>query len=300
MKAPKENKGILSYFFKKLKLYTSKNYINYRFRRMQWFFVQKGNKSIEYQFNSNIKVKLYTDRQLSKLIYCNQFEKDEFQFISDYIKPGYVVYDIGANIGLHSLFLADVIGSGGCCYSFEPTKATFDSLNENISLNTFNNIFPYNIALSDKEETLQIYKSTNGYDAWNSLGGFQKIGNNQYDLESVQCIPLDTFLERNPDVRKPDFIKIDTEGWELHVLKGCYTLLKNYSPIIMMEYAQRNLNLTNTKQSDLYDYLDTLGYYLYQYDYITKKFSTVNREDVYEYINVIATKEKLKSVGNEN
>ena len=250
-------------------------------------------KSIEYQYNNKIKLKLYTDRELSKLIYCNQFEKDEFQFMNEYIKKDFVVYDVGANIGLHSLYLSNIIGTKGVCYSFEPTKATFDSLNENILLNGFKNIIPYNLALSDKEEILQIYKSTNGYDAWNSLGGFQKIGNNKYDLENVMCVPLDRFLERNPDVKKPEFIKIDTEGWELHVLKGCYELLKNSNPVLMMEYAQRNLNLTNTKQSDLYDYLTSLGYNLYQYDYKNNKFSLINRENVYEYINVIATKEFL-------
>ncbi len=70
---------------------------------------------------------------------------------------------------------------------------------------------------------------------------------------------MDRFLELHPEVKHPDFLKIDTEGWELHVLKGAYHLLKNEQPVIMMEYAQRNLNLTNTKQSDLYDYLYIIG-----------------------------------------
>lgn len=278
----------------KLRLYTSKGYINFRVRSIQWFFVKQRAKSIDYQYDKNIKVKLYTDRQLSKLIYCNQFEKDEFSFMEHYIKPGYVVYDIGANIGLHSLYLSNMIGPEGRCYSFEPTKGTFDSLNENVKLNGFTNIETLNLALSDKEETLQIYKSTNGYDAWNSLGGFQKIGNNQYDLENVSCIPMDRFLELHPEVRHPDFLKIDTEGWELHVLRGAYNLLKNEAPVIMMEYAQRNLNLTNTKQSDLYDYLSTLGYTLYQYDYKQNRFDAISRDDVFEYINVIATKTSLQ------
>ncbi len=293
MNTKRGKNNLLSSIVKKIALYTSKNYINFRIRSLQWFFVSKRNKSIEYQYNDKIKINLYTDRELSRLIYCNQFEKDEFQFMSEYIKKDFVVYDIGANIGLHSLYLSTIIGPKGICYSFEPTKATFDSLNENISLNGFTNIIPYNLALSDKEETLPIYKSTNGYDAWNSLGGFQKIGNNKYDLENVMCIPLDRFLEKTPEVKRPDFIKIDTEGWELHVLKGCYEVLKNGNPILMMEYAQRNLNLTNTKQSDLYDYLVSLGYSLYHYDYKNKIFSLINRDDVYDYINVIATKESL-------
>lgn len=293
MQSTKQKKGFFTFVAEKLRLYTSKGYISFRIRSIQWFFVKLRAKSIDYQYDKHIKVKLYTDRQLSKLIYCNQFEKDEFSFMEHYIKPGYVVYDIGANIGLHSLYLSNMIGPNGRCYSFEPTRGTFDSLNENVKLNGFTNIETLNLALSDKEETLQIYKSTNGYDAWNSLGGFQKIGNNQYDLENVSCIPMDRFLELYPEVRHPDFLKIDTEGWELHVLKGAYNLLKNEAPVIMMEYAQRNLNLTNTKQSDLYDYLTSLGYNLYQYDYKHNRFETISRDDVFEYINVIATKGKL-------
>jgi FkbM family methyltransferase len=293
MQSAKKKMSLPVFVYKKLRLYTSKGYINFRIRSIQWFFVRKRAAFIEYQYDKNIKLKLYTNRQLSKLIYCNQFEIDEFQFMHEHVKRNAVVYDIGANIGLHSLYLSTVIGAEGQCYSFEPTKATFDSLMENIELNRFKNIRPYNLALSDKEETLQIYKSTNGYDAWNSLGGFQKIGNNQYDLENVVCLPLDRFLEVNPDVRHPDFIKIDTEGWELHVLKGAYQLLKNEQPVIMMEYAQRNLDLTNTKQSDLHDYLTSLGYHLYQYDYKNNKFDSISRDDVYEYINVIASKKPL-------
>lgn len=293
MKSKREKKGLISFIAEKTMLYTSKDYISFRLRSIQWFFVKKSTKSIDYQYNEKIRLKLYTDRELSRLIYCNQFEKDEFQFMSKYVKPGSVVYDIGANIGLHSLYLSTVIGADGICYSFEPIRTTFDSLNENISLNGFKNVVSYNIALSDKEETLQMYKSKNGYDAWNSLGGFQKIGNNQYDLENVYCIPMDRFLEKNPGVKKPDFIKVDTEGWEMHVLKGSHDFLKNNSPVLMMEYAQRNLNLTNTRQCDLHDYLTSLGYNLYQYDYKNEKFLPILRDDVYDYINVIATKGTL-------
>lgn len=289
----KEKKNLIRFIISKVVLYTSKDYINFRLRSIRWFFVKRGAKTIDYQYNDKIKLKLFTDRELSRLIYCNQFEKDEFQFMDKYVKNGTVVYDIGANIGLHSLYLSTVIGDSGVCYAFEPVKSTYDSLNENVLLNGFKNIVSYNVALSDKEETLEMYKSKNGYDAWNSLGGFQKIGNNQYELEKVVCIPLDSFLEKNPDVKKPDFLKIDTEGWEMNVLKGAHNFLKDNSPVLMMEYAQRNLNLTNTRQSDLHDYLTSLGYNLYQYDYKNDRFLPVNRDDIYDYINIIATKSKL-------
>ncbi len=147
-----------------MRLYTSKGYLNFRFTEYPVVFCQKKRQSPSTtNMIRNIKLKFYTDRQLSKLIYCNQFEKDEFSFMEHYIKPGYVVYDIGANIGLHSLYLSNMIGPNGRCYSFEPTRSTFDSLNENVQpLNGFTNIETLNLALSDKEETLQIYKSTNG------------------------------------------------------------------------------------------------------------------------------------------
>jgi len=285
--------NVFSFILGKLSLYTSGSYINYRIRSLMWFFVKRRFKSIIYQFDKNIKIKLYTNRQLSRLIYCNQFEKDEFDFINKYVKKDSVVYDIGANIGLHSLFLANHVGGEGVCYSFEPIKDTFESLNENVLLNGITNIHTFNLALSDREETLQMYKSVNGYDAWNSLGGLQKGENNKYDLENVKCIPLDTFLKNDSGIKKPDFIKMDTEGWELHVLKGCSDLLKNNSLVLMIEYSKKSLTLTNTKQSDLSDYLTSLGYKLYQYDYKNNRFTLIDRQHTYEYINVIATKEPL-------
>jgi FkbM family methyltransferase len=277
-------------YLNKLFFYISKAYLIYRLRSLLWFFIKLRKNVLNYQYGNRFKIKLYTSSKLSKLIYCGQFEKDEFGYIDKYINKDSVIFDIGANIGLHSLYFSCVIGSDGFCYSFEPVKSTYDRLNENIEFNVFKNIKAFNIAFSNSDQTLDIYRSKNGYDAWNSLAGFQNISDNKFEISKVECKKLDDFLDSNPSIRPPDFIKIDTEGWELNVLKGAQNYLTNNSPVLMIEYSQKNLKMANTEQSELFDYLTSLGYQLFQYNHKKDYFLPISRNDVYDYINVIAKK----------
>ena len=56
----------------------------------------------------------------------------------------------------------------------------------------------------------------------------------------INGITLDKFLEKNKKIKKIDFIKIDTEGHELEVLKGAEKTIKKFKPILMVE--KNNLN----------------------------------------------------------
>lgn len=69
-----------------------------------------------------------------------------------------VFYDIGANIGWHSLNLSARFRNAAY-YCFEPIPDTYQHLLENIRLNSFSNIYSYNLALSDRQDIQEFFLS---------------------------------------------------------------------------------------------------------------------------------------------
>lgn len=80
----------------------------------------------------------------------NKFEEVEIDFFSRLIKPGMIVVDAGANIGLYSIIAGKLVGENGQIFAFEPSSETFKRLLNNIHLNQVTNIYPYNLGLGDK------------------------------------------------------------------------------------------------------------------------------------------------------
>jgi hypothetical protein len=84
------------------------------------------------------------------------FENDILLDLAQYIPPGSVVFDIGANIGNHAVFWA-VKGHAQKVYCFEPVPSTYAILKRNVALNQLEDrIIALNLALSDQIEGLEI------------------------------------------------------------------------------------------------------------------------------------------------
>lgn len=130
-------------------------------------------------------------------------EKREYGFPQ--FKPK-LIFDIGANIGVVSVIMANVYPEATIC-AFEPVKENYDLLVENTS--HYKNVITHHCGLGDNNRNLKIYKS----DDARNLGGFSteivgEVG------EEVRITRVKTYLQR---VGVPDLIKIDCEGaeWEI-------------------------------------------------------------------------------------
>lgn len=76
----------------------------------------------------------------SSIYYEGCFEPLTTAVIDKYVKSGMTVFDIGANIGCHTLRCAKLVGKSGKVIVFEPMSWAFAKLKRNIELNDFNNI----------------------------------------------------------------------------------------------------------------------------------------------------------------
>ncbi|MBF0479335.1 MAG: FkbM family methyltransferase [Candidatus Omnitrophica bacterium] len=145
----------------------------------------------------------------------------------DSMKPGEVFFNIGANIGLYSIYAAK---QGVKVIAFEPESQNYALLNKNIFLNQCaDSVTALNIALA-REETLG-YLYMPSFEAGAALNQF----NQQIDEQGKTFSPvykqgmismtLDNFVNRYQ--LTPDHIKIDVDGIEEDIIQGAAQVLKN-------------------------------------------------------------------------
>lgn len=171
----------------------------------------------------------------------NDWFEDEIGFMRYFIKPGMRVVDIGANYGLYTLTIANIIGDSGKIWAFEPTKATAECLKKSIVANNFKNTKLIQFGLSDRIGKAKFYTSQNS-----ELNSLSKDANSNLHTrtEKISLLTLDHCMHKYAwnDI---DFIKIDAEGEEANILKKGKKTLSSLSPLIMFELKHgENINLS--------------------------------------------------------
>jgi FkbM family methyltransferase len=161
-------------------------------------------------------------------------EPDIQHLCTKLLKPGMMVVDVGANVGLLTRHFCRSVGAQGRVYAFEPDPLTFEYLEFNTR--SFTNKELAQCAVSDNHEPALLHLNP-GSGMGNSLL------NRNYSEESVSvtCISLDEFLKKHGDL-VVDMIKIDVEGAELNVLRGMRQTVARLPQLkIIIEYCPKNL-----------------------------------------------------------
>lgn len=213
---------------------------------------------IHYYHNKNENYPFYTTEETYQLFlnYNDLWEDSSITLFYNLInKEDEVnIIDIGAGIGLYSLYAKFL--PKATFYSFEPTKETFRLLNDNLKLNNINNVKTFELALSNEktEKTLNICK------AWY---GLNTLGDNPLRFDNIEksIVNTDTIDNLFYDKEiKVDFIKIDTEGYELYILQGGIKTIDKYKPIIQLEYNITNMKQCNVEEQELLDFIESIDY----------------------------------------
>lgn len=273
----------------------SENYINKKkteFKKQKdklWDNKFLSSNKFVFNLNDKIKINLYKDSVLSRLIY-EGFEQEELNYIEKTLAMGDIFIDVGSNIGLHSLIASFKVGENGNVIAFEPSPITFERFLENISLNNIKNIEVRNKGISNKSEFLNFNISEDGYDAWNTFAHSDESNMFSKEIE-VEVNTLDNELE-NIDKSRIKIIKIDVEGWEKFVILGGKKILIEYSPIVMMEFTETNTFAAGYMVQELYDIMIAIGYEWFCYT--NGKLISEKKRLHYPYNNLIAIKKLNK------
>jgi len=213
---------------------------------------------------SGARLALPCDSQLSALIFRGDFEVDELCFVRAFLRPGDVVFDIGANIGLYSVIAGRAVGPTGRVFAFEPNPAAFTHLRHNVRINRLGNVTCVSQAASDTSERRDLSVVLEGWDAYSSFG---TITGRPAQSVAVNVETIDTFVAAYGLGDKPvAFVKIDVEGWEPHVLAGATELLsRTFAPVVQIELNAEALASAGATLDGLYKTLTDLGLGLWSF-----------------------------------
>jgi len=170
------------------------------------------------------------------------FERSTHAAYRRLLKPGSICIDIGANIGSHTLPLADCVGDSGRVIAIEPTKIAYTKLCANIDANP---------DLTGRVSLLQaMVTSKDGDPPAESIYASWPVINREGESEEAHNLHLGVrqstdgartgtlqSLISEYDLSRVDLIKIDVDGYEMDVLNGAREILTSARPIIVMELS---------------------------------------------------------------
>jgi FkbM family methyltransferase len=157
----------------------------------------------------------------AEILKSGYFDEPVLRALLKQLTAGDIFWDLGANIGLHS-FTIKLLSKDVECHSFEPFYSNFQKLIVTQSLNSTLTVNKYNFGLSDKTSIKEIYTTPGNH----GRSGFHKMTRTHSTQVNVVVVSGDDLVARG-GLAIPNVIKIDTEGHELSILKGCENILKS-------------------------------------------------------------------------
>jgi FkbM family methyltransferase len=177
-----------------------------------------------------------------------EFSEGEVDLFAQLVPPGAIALDVGANIGAHTVPLAQLAGPTGFVVAFEPQPVLHQILCANLAVNSIPNVRTYAMALGHCQGTCRL--PALDYTRPNNFGGVSM------DLVAEgELVPLGTLDDFG--LERVDFIKLDVEGFESRVLMGAAATIGRCRPIMYVE------NDREEKSAELIERLFGLGYRLW-------------------------------------
>jgi FkbM family methyltransferase len=195
-------------------------------------------RSVVYRLHDGTPFVYHPHDDLSAYVYVGRaYEPLESKFLRDYLRPGDVAVDAGANIGFMTKIMSEQIAPSGRVYAIEPSARTFARLMETVTRLKLTNVIPCCFALWRDAAALAFNVSTSGADAQQSLAERDKQGEGVVKWPVCAC-SLDQMLAiAGVNLGQVSFVKMDVEGVEPAVLDGASALLnQENAPALLVEY----------------------------------------------------------------
>jgi FkbM family methyltransferase len=158
---------------------------------------------------------------------------EETYAMNKLLKPGSVVFDIGANIGYFTLLMSKLVGVNGQVHSFEPMDYAFERLRSNMIINP--TLPLHNITLNNKALS---WCNEAKIECFESQFSSKVLAHSERKL--IDFVTLDGYFAASL-LDRLDFIKIDVDGYDYHVIQGGVKVLRRYKPMVMAELCNRAL-----------------------------------------------------------
>jgi len=179
------------------------------------------------------------------------------------IRPGDTVFDIGANLGAHTLHFARLVGESGRVYAFEPTEFGVGKLGRNLTLNpelARRVKIEQRFLVADRNDPLPASVPASWpVGEWHHDLHWGHLGKRKA-LKAATAVTADEFCAAE-GIGAISFVKIDVDGHEFGVLKGFRNGLRRFRPRILIEIAPFIYEGINVAEFDEFiRFLGTLDY----------------------------------------
>lgn len=194
------------------------------------------------------------DRVISKRVTLyGEYQRREIELLCSVVRPGDHVLDIGANIGIFSLYLSRAVGSGGRVIAVEPDPDNLALLRANLEANQCRNVTVVPCALGAESGSAELFQvdRNRGNLSFADIAGTGKS-------VRVPVRRADEILGEL-GVHQSTAAKVDVEGAEPAVFQG---FGKSKPPIILFEFDPRLLCAQGHDPEALLESLSAEGYSL--------------------------------------
>jgi FkbM family methyltransferase len=191
---------------------------------------------------------------------------------------GSVCLDIGANLGIYTLAMSDLVGKSGRVLSFEPEKHNFKLLQHNLNTNGTSNVNALQTAMGECEGVGRLAVASH------NLGDHQVLREDSSN-QPIQEVPITTVDAITQDLSDGviKFIKIDVQGYETYVIRGMITTLKrNPDAILLIEISPAALKKKGSSVTELLTHFHELG--LVGWEFHDYRISPIAEPWVYELL----------------
>ncbi len=156
------------------------------------------------------------------------FEEAEQAFVVRHLRPGMTAVDVGAYIGVYTCLMARLVGPGGRVHAFEPSTTSFARLCRHVELNGLANVVANRQAVAGESGRLALRCYPPPFESLSSLVRRELVRSGRaippMREEPVEAVSLDDYAAR-AGLGRIDLLKLDAEGAELRILRGCRRLL---------------------------------------------------------------------------
>jgi len=199
----------------------------------------------------------YADKGVSRqLIIDGTRETLSIEIVRRELKKGDIVVEVGANIGYYALFESQLIGEKGRIYAIEPVSSNLELLRKNIELNGYSNIDLYPFAIGESNGIHSMYLTT-----WRNKPSLRDITGTRKEKHfteeiKVEVMAFDDFIK---DKSYPNFVRMDVEGYEYHIIRGMKDTLQRKLPLTLLIEFHFHL-MTRQESTEILDTLRSAGF----------------------------------------
>ena len=187
------------------------------------------------------------------------YELDLQATMRQWLRPGDVAIDVGANVGIHACALARVVGPHGRVIALEPVSTLAGRLRANCVLNDLRNVEVVEKAASSRTGT-EVFFSAAPSEANQGQGSLYERTELVQVPQEVELETVDSIIEAR-GIARLRLVKIDVEGHELAVLRGMENALRCWRPYVVFEFNPVAYHAANLAWDEACDALKEIGGY---------------------------------------